>query len=123
MPGFLTISNSRELMRFPTDSIVYVAGSGDYSNITMADGKVHMVTCQLGQIEDMLRAQLKQNGRDLVRIGKSLIINLAFLTYINPVKKTLTLSDCRMFEFQVSASREALSDLKTYFEQLANLNG
>lgn len=116
MATYLTITNSKELLRLPTENIVYVAGSGDYSDIMMADGKKRTVTCQLGQIEDMMRDQLKQDGRHLVRIGKSLIINMTYLSYINPAKKQLILSDCRHIEFYLSASKEALTDLKIYFE-------
>lgn len=118
MAGYLTISNSKELLRLPTDNIVYVAGGGDYSDIMMTDGKKRTVTCQLGQVEDMLSAQLGQNGSHLVRIGKSLIINMNFLSYINPSKKQIILSDCKSIEFNLSASREALTDLKIYFDSL-----
>ena len=118
MAGYLTISNSKELLRLPTDNIVYVAGGGDYSDIMMTDGKKRTVTCQLGQVEDMLSAQLGQNGSHLVRIGKSLIINMNFLSYINPSKKQIILSDCKSIEFYLSASREALTDLKIYFDSL-----
>lgn len=124
MAGYLTISNNKELLRLPTDNIVYVAGSGDYSDIMMADGKTRTVTCQLGHIEDMLSAQLGQNGSHLVRIGKSLIINMNYLSYINPSKKQITLSDCKSFEYNLSASKEALTELKIYFEsQIGNTSG
>ena len=122
MAGYLTISNSKELLRLPTDNIVYVAGGGDYSDIMMADGKKRTVTCQLGQIEDMLSAQLGQNGSHLVRIGQSLIINMNYLSYINPSKKQIILSDCKSLEFSLSASREALTDLKIYFDSLIGNN-
>ena len=120
MARHLMISNKRELFLFPADRIVYVEGSGDYSDITMANGKKRTVTCQLGQIEDLMRSQLQQDGRHLVRIGKSLIVNMNFITYINSVKKQIVLSDSNQFEFQLSASREALTALKTYLEEHVN---
>lgn len=121
MASYLTITNSKELLRLPTDSIVYVDGSGDYSHIIMANGKNLVVTYQLGQIEEMLKEQLNQDGRHLVRIGKSLIINLNYLFMINPAKKQLILSDCKTIEFNLEASKEALAELKKYFESLIRL--
>ena len=117
MAVHITISNSRELFLFPADRIVYVEGSGDYSDITMADGKKRTLTCQLGKIEDMMRMQLKHEGKHLVRIGKSLIVNMNCIAYINPVKKQLVLSDSSRFEFHLSASREALTALKNHLEE------
>lgn len=122
MTGYLTISNSKELYRLPTDNIIYVAGGRNYSDIMMADQHTRVVTLQLGQIEEMLKRQLGNNGKHLVRIGKSLIINLNYLTYINPAKGQLILGDCRQLEFKLEASKEALTQLKLYYEnQLQSL--
>ncbi len=120
MPKFFTISNAKELYRLPVDSIIYVSGDGDYSDIMMADGKPRTVTCQLGHIEEMLTRQLGTEGRNLVRIGKSIIINLDYLVFINPSRKQLVLGDCRGMEFTLSASKEALSNLKDYFDRTNN---
>lgn len=117
MAGYLIIANNKELHRLPADNIVYVAGGGDYSDIMMIDGKTRTVTFQLGQMDEMLNSQLgKKNGSHLVRIGKSLILNTNFITYVNPNRKQVILSDCRNFEFTLSASKEALTALKEYFE-------
>ena len=120
MANYLTISNSKELHRLPIDSIIYVEGDGDYSDIMMADGKPRTVTCQLGQIEEMLARQLGTDDRNLVRIGKSIIVNLNYLVFINPARKQLILGDCRGMEFPLSASKEALSNLKDYFDRTNN---
>ena len=116
MIGYLTISNSKEILHIPSDNIVYVAGGGNYSEIVTADGRKHVVTIQLGDLEDLMNAQLGPRGRHLVRIGKSLIINIRYVFYINPAKKELVLSDCSHIEFRLSASKEALIGLKTYFD-------
>lgn len=118
MAGFLTINNAKELYRLPTDKIVCIKGNGDYSVIMMADAKSYTVTLQLGQLEEMLGNQLPSNNRDMVRIGKSLIINLGYLIYINPAKKQIKLSDCQSFEFNEQASKEALIELKNYLGTL-----
>lgn len=117
MKGYLTITNNKEILHIPSDNIVYVAGDRNYSEIVLADGKKRVVTCQLGILEDLMTSQLGSNGRHLVRIGKSLIINMRYLFYINPNRQELVLSDCSRIEFNLSASKEALLDLKTYLEK------
>jgi len=52
-----------------------------------------------------------------IRIGKSLIVNRNYITLINPSRQKLTLSDCRTFHYDVSASREALKALKDFIEK------
>jgi DNA-binding LytR/AlgR family response regulator len=52
-----------------------------------------------------------------IRIGKSLIINREYIYCINPNKQKLILSDtCFQHSFELSASKEALKQLKTYIE-------
>lgn len=117
MPRCLTLSNSKELYRLPLDNIIFVEADGDYSDIMMADGKRRAITCQLGQIEEMLSQQFGTDGRNLVRIGRGLIINLDYLVFINPARKLLILGDCRSMEFSLSASKEALSELKAFYDR------
>jgi len=116
MKGYLTITNTKEILHIPSDNIIYVAGDRNYSEIKLADGKTRVVTCQLGVLEDLMNSQLGSDGRHLVRIGKSLIINLRYIFYINPQKQELVLSDCSRIEVKLSASKEALLQLKTYLE-------
>jgi len=116
MKGFLTLSNSKEILHIPSDNIIYVAADGNYSKIVVANGNKCLVTMQLGDIEDKMNEQLGTDGRHLVRIGKSLIINMRYLFFINPAEKKLVLSDGKSVYISLSASKEALQKLKTYLE-------
>ena len=117
MSDFLTISNTNELVRISADSLVYVASDGNYSDIRTRDGEIRTVTMQLGIIEELIHRQFQSNDNECVRIGKSLIVNLRFVHLINPTRKQIVLSDNHTFKFSLEASKEALRQLKDYFEK------
>ncbi len=115
----LLFCTSTELVRIPCDAMVYVTAGGNYSTITMVDGCEYVLTVQLGQIEQHILDAVAAEDNHFIRIGKSLIINSEFVTFINPAQKKLILSDCRTFKHELSASREALKALKDFLEKEA----
>lgn len=78
-----------------------------------------MVSYQLGQIEKLISSQLGSKGAVFIRIGKSLIINRSYIYYINIPKQKLILSDVNTFNHTVTASKEALKQLKELLEKEA----
>lgn len=117
MGSHLIISTSIELVRIPPERIVYISSDGNYSMLIQADGETRMVSYQLGQIEKMIASQLDRDADMFVRIGKSLIINRLYIYYIDVTKQKLILSDVRNFSHTVSASKEALKQLKDLIEK------
>ena len=117
MSDHLTLTNANELIRIPAESLVYIASEGNYSDIYTRDREKRTVTMQLGIIEELIHKQFHTDGNSFVRIGKSLIVNMDFVTYINPAKKQIVLSDSHTFKFNLEASKEALRELKNYFEK------
>ena len=117
MSDILTLSNANELIRIPAESLVFVASEGNYSDIYTRDKEKRTFTAQLGNIEELIHKQFHTDGNSFVRIGKSLIVNMDFVTYINPAKKQIVLSDSHTFKFSLEASREALRELKKHFEK------
>lgn len=113
----LIISTTIDLVRIAPDRIVYIASDGNYSTLVQADGEVRMLSFQLGQIEKMIATQLGSDGNIFIRIGKSLIINRSFIYYINVPKQKLILSDVASFSHSVTASKEALKQLKELLEK------
>lgn len=113
----LLFFTSTELIRVKADAVVFITADGNYSAITMADGSDYVLTLQLGQIEKRISEMVEEGDNRFIRIGKSLIINREFITFINPSRQKLTLSDCRTFRHNVSASREALKSLKELIEK------
>ena len=104
MDRSLTFSTSGELIRFPSDAVVLIAADGNYSVVTLTDGTEYVLTLQLGQIERKLMDFVASGDNRFIRIGKSLIINREYISYINPARQT-------------TASRDALKALKEYIEK------
>ena len=118
MKKHLIITTSLDLVRIAPDRIVYISSDGNYSTMVQADGEMRMLSYQLGQIEKMISEQLgKEYCRLFIRIGKSIIINRSYVYYINVTRQKLTLSDIRTFSHTVSASKEALKQLKEEIEK------
>lgn len=113
----MVISTSIDLVRIAAERIVYIASDGNYSTLVQTDNEVRMLSYQLGQIEKMISTQLGSEGNIFIRIGKSLIINRSYIYYINISKQKLTLSDVASFNHTVTASKEALKQLKELLEK------
>ncbi|MBO5780722.1 MAG: LytTR family transcriptional regulator DNA-binding domain-containing protein [Muribaculaceae bacterium] len=113
----LLISTSTDLVRIAPEKIVYISSDGNYSTLVQTDGEMRMLSYQLGQIERMIASQLGIEGSIFIRIGKSLIINRSYIYYINVPKQKLILSDVESFNHTVSASKEALKQLKELIEK------
>lgn len=121
MSKYLTFFTSTELLRVLADAVVFITADGNYSAITMVDGNEYVLTLQLGQIEHRIADMVDNDDNRFIRIGKSLIINRQFITYINPARQKLTLSNGMSFRHDVSASRDALKALKELFEKETEL--
>ena len=117
MDRSLTFSTSGELIRFPSDAVVLIAADGNYSVVTLTDGTEYVLTLQLGQIERKLMDFVASGDNRFIRIGKSIIINREYISYINPARQKLVLSDCHTFKREATASRDALKALKEYIEK------
>ena len=113
----MIISTSVDLVRAASDEIVFISSDGNYSSFVFSDGESRMVTMQLGQMEHLLAKQLTHTGADFIRIGKSLIINRNYINYINIPRQQLVLSDGRSTSHSLSASKEALKQLKELIEK------
>ena len=119
MKKFLIISTSNDLVRIAPERVVYISSDGNYSTLVQADGEMRMLSFQLGQLERLIVSQLGSEGDTFIRIGKSLIINRSYIYYINVAKQRLVLSDIATVNHSVSASREALKQLKELLEKEA----
>lgn len=117
--AYIIISKGTELLRIPQERLVYISSEGNYSNVCTADNRQRLVTYQLGQLEEMLGKQLGTKGNNLLRIGRSLIINIDYIYFIDISKQQLVMSDCAGCYHELSASREVLIKLKAYMESLS----
>ena len=115
----LIISTATDLVRIDPDCIVFISSDGNYCNLVQADNETRMLTFQLGQIQDMIHEQQGRDADLFIRIGRGLIINRNDVYYINIQSQKLVLSDNSRFTHTVSASKEALKQLKELIEKEA----
>lgn len=118
MKKFLIISNANELLRLAPEKIVYISSDGNYSHFMLADSTTRMVTVQLGKISDLIEEQqIETPDLEFIRLGRSMIINKYYVTFINLQQQTLVLSDARNFSHTVKAPRDALKQIKSDLEK------
>ena len=113
----IIISNANELVRVKPERVVYVESDGNYSKMVLHDKTEHVFTMNLAHCQQLIEEQLGKEAETFIRIGKQLIINRAYVFKININKQVLMMSDMLLnHTFTLSASKEALKQLKAYLE-------
>lgn len=112
----LVFGLANQLMRINLDDIVYVKSDGNYSQVCLYNGVKQTMTIQLHYFEDKIKATSKDNK--FVRIGRSVLVNKDYICMINLTEKQLLLSGHKMMDkWTISASREALKEVKDELEK------
>jgi len=105
--------NSRdELQRIDVSKIVYFEADGNYTDIVMVNKLCASICMNLGEMEKAIAAQIGDDAKIFMRIGKRFIINMRYVYSINVLKQQLVLSDYDHFAFQVTISKDALKKMK-----------
>jgi len=105
--------NSRDkLIRLDIQKIVYFEGDGNYTYIITANKQKVCITLNLAHTEEALAAQLGDNAKQFMRIGKRFIVNMNYIFQVDIQKQVLMLSDYEHFVFQMPISKEALKSVK-----------
>lgn len=111
---WLKITTNSEIIRIPTDEIIFIKGDGNYSDIFLANGKKENVISQLHDLMDKLTAL---NYSPFYRVGKSLIINRDYIFKVNPGLQRIILSNSQLEkDILIKASKDALKNLKEKLE-------
>ena len=113
----IIIANANELVRAKPERVVYVESDGNYSTMVLHDKTEHVFTMNLAHCQQLIEQQLGKEAETFIRIGKQLIINRAYIFKVNVNRQTLVMSDMKLNQaFTLSASKEALRQLKAYLE-------
>ena len=113
----LIISNANELVRIKPERVVYVQSDGNYSTMVLHDKTEQVFTMNLAQCQQLMEEQLGTEAMTFIRLGKQLIVNRAYIFKINPYKQQLLMSNMQVnIAFELSASKEALKQLKALIE-------
>ena len=94
------------------EKIVYFEADGNYTSIVMVNKLRASIGMNLGEMERTLAAQIGEESRHFMRIGKRFIINMQYIYSINVLKQQLILSDYDHFAFQINISKDALKKMK-----------
>lgn len=112
---WLKITTNSEIVRIPTNEIVFIKGDGNYSDIHLCNGKEENVMCQLHDMMDKLSIL---DDSPFYRVGKSFIVNKNFIFKVNPGLQKLLLSNSILErDIQLKISKEALKSLKELLEK------
>lgn len=113
----LIISNTTELVRVKPERVVYIESDGNYSTMVLHDKTEHVFSMNLAHCQQLIEKQLGKQAETFIRIGKQLIINREYICKVNVNKQILIMSDIVLnHAFTLSASKEALKQLKLYLE-------
>lgn len=80
------IEANSQLHIFYVSEILAIKADGNYSYVILENGEEVLVVKQLGLIESTIHQQIFE-GSSLVRVGRSLIINMDYVACISPGKE------------------------------------
>lgn len=111
MKEYLVIGNSIELFRIATEDILYVLARGNCSVFYFTYGDTVSVHLSIGKVGEGINKLCPQTSKDFVRVGRSLMINMSHLLYINLSDEKLVLLDRNKERKEVRASKTSLKEL------------
>lgn len=116
----IIISNANELVRVRPERVIYVESDGNYSTMVLHDETKLLFTMNLAHCQQLMEEQLGKEAMTFIRLGKQLIVNRTYIFKINPQKQQLIMSNDKVNQaIMLSASKEALKQLKAYLESKA----
>lgn len=117
MDRYLIIKTRDELLRIRALQILYFEADRNYTKLSLTNGIQFTFAINIGKIQELLEAQVKDAPTQLIRVGKSHIINISHILQINlPKQKLLLLMDGGKPK-ELVISKEPLKALKEQLEQ------
>ena len=110
----LIFSNSgTELLKVRPEDIIYIEADGNYCRMYLSGGFEQQLWFNRQRFISIISSQLRDEKPTFIVVGRSFIINLAYIFRINPVQSELMLFDSSKPEqISLHASQEALNKLK-----------
>ena len=110
----LIFSNSgTELLKVHPEDIIYIEADGNYCRMYLRGGFEQQLWFNRQRFISIISRQLRDEKPTFIVVGRSYIINLAYIFRINPVQSELILFDSSKPEqISLHASQEALNKLK-----------
>ncbi len=109
--------NTRDdLVCIDSDLIAAVKADGNYTKVFYINGKLIHLNTGITKMEEILKA-IPSKTNKFIRLGRSYIINHAFLFRIEPLKQQLILSDGNKYDLKVHMSKQVLKSYKEALEK------
>ncbi len=110
----LIFSNSgTELLKVRPEDIVYIEADGNYCRMYLRGGFEQQLWFNRQKFISIISSQLRDERPTFIVVGRSYIINLAYIFRINPAQSELLLFDSsKPQQISLHASQEALNKLK-----------
>lgn len=109
----LCLNTRDELMIIDLSKVVHFSANGNYTEFVYLSGEKHLVAFGLSKMEEFIKQSWRaQTPSPFARIGRSLIINTAYIREISLVRQTLTLGDCDGHLYRIKISRPLLKKFK-----------
>jgi DNA-binding LytR/AlgR family response regulator len=110
----LIFSNSgTELLKVHPEDIIYIEADGNYCRMHLRGGFEQQLWFNRQRFISIISSQLRDEQPTFIVVGRSFIINLAYIFRINPVQSELVLFDSvKPEQMSLHASQEALNKLK-----------
>lgn len=117
--NIICINTRDELNLIDLDLVACIKASGNYSNVLYIDGNKMMVSVGLSQFEAIIKDAVAREkvANSFVRLGRSTIVNNRYLSQINILKQTLTLSDRGTHAYRLTVPKTLLKSYKELIRQ------
>jgi DNA-binding LytR/AlgR family response regulator len=107
----LYFNNRDELTCIDAHKVAVVQASGNYSRVVYITKREIMLTHGITKLEEILKLYNSNDCR-FIRLGRSIIINHAFLQKIDVMRQHIVLSDGDKNEIRVTIPKQILKSYK-----------
>jgi DNA-binding LytR/AlgR family response regulator len=113
--------NTRDdLICIDTDLVAAVKADGNYSKVFYINGRIIHLNTGITKMEEILKSLPSKTNR-FIRLGRSCIVNHAFLFKIEPLKQQLILSDGYKCDLKVPLPKQTLKTYKDALEKRSDV--
>ena len=113
MKELILPNSGTEILKIRPSDILYIEADGNYCVMHMTGGFRQQLWFSRQKFISLINEQMKAEKPVFVVVGRSFIINIAYIYLINPVQGDLILFDAaNPSRIKLHASQEALNRLK-----------
>lgn len=99
-----------ELTKVHLDDVMYATSDGNYITLKFKSGRTLLL---LASLQNLIQAAHSIPGLHFERIGRSHIVNTAYISHINAPRRTVILADDQMkVTIELMLSKDAIRQLK-----------